>query len=301
MVPITPVVPTTPVVATSVATPEDNSSLIIIASASVLGSLLFLVMLLLLTLICVVLCKKKPSRRYHISGSHERNAYETNRLNVPNNEIDGINKKCLEDSVVPQPPCDPDYATIQEYRQMTGMLPKQPSSVNNAFYASTASMACRSNISEPPEYTQVIEAGPPVESPLGNTRGLGQSCAAYSLQDMRGCLVKERHAYNLAGSHSQRAMTLKSFNSHSTHNIPLQTLRRSETMKQAGPPPPPRSLGVQRQASQRSIPGEPYILQPGSLRSPLTQCVRAATSPEVHSNAGDEEADVGPDNYITLP
>ena len=233
------------------------------------------------------------------------------RFNVAKEERDDPPQKYLEESILPQPPSDPEYATITEYRQMAEIGSRSPS-VTNPFYASTVSIAGRSNISEPPEYTQVIEpAFPPKQVPLGACN-LGESGASHSLQDMRGLVSQEGMSRIATGGPtggSQRAQTLtRSFNSHSSHNIPMHFLKRTNTMVNK-PFPPPRSPGVQRRASQRSIPGEPYLAvetQPSNnLQSPLTQCIRALKGSDAEEptmqRADDDEDDVGPDNYIILP
>ena len=220
---------------------------------------------------------------------------------------------------MPQPPFDPDYATISEWqRERANAQPLQPS-VINAHYASSTSLANRSNMSDPLGYLEVVESSfsrPEINKESVYNANVNESMA-YSLQDVRSTSAKgfQASARKPDPLAAYRAQTLAgSYHSHSTHDLHSRAvgIRRQASMMNShqdlvkpAPVPPPRPLiPVKRNASTRSLgQPEPYLQSAtasASQASPLVQSLRAGGVVEDGTNESSED-DVGNDNYIILP
>lgn len=296
-------------------TEGGNQTLVIVASATVLGSLLLLVLITLMCLICVVLCKRRPTETYRVNRSVQRNAYEVgiDDGGAPKGESVNVKEHEILASVQPKPPADPEYATISEWRKISGISQPQPGvGVINPFYASSSvSIPNRCNIADPPGHVDAVE------SSFSHGDDLKHSCTAHSLQDVRSMGLREglkegRLTLSPTGSIGRRTKTFAtSYNSGSARNIPPRTVRRNESMKadismNYKPTPPPRPVLLKRGESLRSVGGsEPYLVaytQSVNQSSPLTQSMRARKGPEEKASRESKESieDVGNDNYIIV-
>lgn len=284
----------------------NQTTLVITVSATVLGTLLLLVLLTLMGLICVVQRRRRPTEIYRVNRSLRRNTYEigVNRETPKGESAKHLPEHELLASVSPAPPVDPEYATISEWRKISGLPQPQPGvGVTNPFYASSSvSIPNKCNASEPPGC---------IESSSLYGHNLEQSCTTRSLQDVRSTGLREggstqgqtgsmgRHTHTLATSHH---------NSGSSHIIPSRAVRRNESVRadistSYKPTPPPRPVLLKRGSSLRSMGGaEPYLMahkQSANQWSPLTQSMRAGKA-EASGESIDSIEDVGNDNYIIV-
>lgn len=295
-----------------------DTTLAIIASTSILGFLLLLVMITLMVLICVVLFKKKKTESYRTHSSERRNTYVTAEANQgPKGEVDDSKNRKLVDSGRPKLPSDPEYATISEWRQMTGVSTNRTPSVTNPFYASSQSLATKSKaiVDSSPRYMEVVDDS-------GREQGMGRnllhSRTAYSLQDVRSTSLKDEHTQN-------RAAAIQRVQMHHTNSSPRNLPPRSATVGRntslkdslnSKPVPPPRPVMVQRNASMKVLGSvEPYLLShvqaqqaiASGFASPLMQSRRSENpqaagkvSKKGQDERGGSDDDVGNDNYIIL-
>lgn len=287
---------------------QNRTTLVITVSATVLGTLLLLVLVTLTGLICVVLRKRRPTEIYRVNSPLRRNAYEVGaNWESPKGGSASIAKHLQEleplASASSVPPTDPEYATISEWRKISGLPQPQPDGVgvSNPFYASSSvSIPNKCNVLEPPAC---------MGTGFVYGRNLEHSCAARSLQDMRSTGLREgASTQGQVGSMGRRTHTLAT--SGSSRNIPSRTVRRNESMREDistgyRPTPPPRPVLLQRGTSLRSVGGaEPYLLalkQVGRQPSPLTCTHSMKAGKEAASNESSIEEDVGNDNYIIVP
>lgn len=273
----------------------------------------------------MVLHRKKPANSSGVQSTRDYRRRNTYEAGLPSKWISeekyDLPREAVESVGSPQPPSDPEYATISEWRQMA---PEQPSVINKFYASSSNSLTNKSNPSDPPGYLEVVESSlshyPPATGTTNTTEresvdNVNLGIQACSLQDVRGCVVKE----NLAAAQKQRQqhwqdkgaamssgvagrvrMTTTVQRSQSSHELASHavTVKRSATMKPSvsvgKPVPPPRPrVAPKRNPSMRSL-GHLEVsgLQSGPHTSPLVQSMRAA---------GRVPDDVGNDNYITLP
>lgn len=293
---------------------NENQMLVITVSATVLGILLLLVLVTLVGLICVVLRKRRPTETYRVNRSLQRNTYQVG-VNREMSKVATADAKQHELEVLalasPVPPTDPEYATISEWRKISGFPQPQPGiGVNNPFYASSSvSIPNKCNVG----YVDAIESNFAHGYSVQNNH-LKHGCNARSLQDVRTTgLMEAPHTHgegiitlSPTGSLGHRTLTLASGGS--ARNIPTYTVRRNESMRDDigtgnKPAPPPRPVLLKRGASLRSVGGcEPYLMAHMSQSSPLTQSMRAETDTrrKASRESKDSIEDVGNDNYIIV-
>ena len=282
--------PETPI-ATPTSGKNEDQVLVIAVSAAIIGFLLLLVMITLLGLICVVVWKRKsrpppPEHSYRPQTSpSSRNMYESGAPIASKVSGDEVLKKQELKTGAPvkqEPPSDPEYATITEWRQMRSSS-QEKMGVNNPFYASTdfLSVTKTRNVSTSATPSmEVLESSltsfPAPAPEAGNrVRDLQNSCMAYSLQDMRSTGLKPGSKgtqastglagnavlagnAGLTGNTGQPTRPLTSgYNSRSTFNIPVRTVQRHVSMKAdistTGPAVAPRPNIVRRNISMKAL------------------------------------------------
>lgn len=279
---------------------NNGQTLVISVSAAIIGFLLLLVMITLLGLICVVVWKRKscppPEHSYRPQTSpSRRNTYESRaplESKVPREE--DLKKQELELGALtrPEPPTDPEYATITEWRQMNRLRSssQEQMGVTNPFYVSTDFLGITktktnnvSSTTTTPTPSVDVLKGSFTPDPAPKARDMAyshqNSCMAYSLQDVRSTGLKlgpegTQGSAGLAGltgsaglagnsrlATGQPTQTLAGgYNSRSTHNIPLRTVQRHVSMKAeiststtAGPVVAPHPNRVKRNVSMKAL------------------------------------------------
>ena len=292
----------------------ESQVLVFSVSAAVLGTLLLLVFITLISLICVVLWKRRPTETYRVNRSLQHNPYElTVNREPPKGAMEDakLQEHELTTSTNPAPPADPEYATISEWRKISGFPQPQPGiSVTNPFYAtSSVSIPNKCNTSDPPKCLESSFTRDCYS--VQNSPRLKHSSTAHSLQDVRSTTLKEsphsepprREAIppSPTGSLGRRTMTLAGGGS--ARNISSRAVRRNVSMRDdivtaRKPVPAPRPVLLKKNEGG----GDLYLMQSVTQSSPLTQSIRAKKESETASSreVKDSVEDVGNDNYVFL-
>jgi hypothetical protein len=270
-----------------------NQTLVISVSATVLGALLLLVFVTLVILVCVLLRKRKPTEVYRVNTSLHRNTYETGiGAGTPKSAANNVKlqEPDLVESASPVPPTDPEYATISEWRKISGLPQPGPGiGVTNPFYASSS--VCIPNASGCVDSMETSFSH--ISSLDSNPYLVKQRSTAHSLQDMRSVGLRDAKSPHtkdttLSPSLGRCPMTLGSGGS--VRNIPSHAVRRNESMRAdigSGHRPVPLPHPVMRNASLNVGRGEPYLMA-HQLGSPLALSMRAGNRKEVSWGEQDE-------------
>lgn len=310
------------VLMTTTSSGTENQVLVFSVSAAVLGTLLLLVFITLIGLICVVLWKKRPTETYRVNGPLQNNPYELN-IEPPKGAVDDakLQEHELTTSTNPAPPADPEYATISEWKKISGFSQSQPGvSVNNPFYASSSvSIPNKCNVSDPPKRVDNLESSFTRDCySVQSSPQLKHSSTARSLQDVRGIILKEPSHLEAphykegippspTGSLGRRTLTLAGGGSarNISHPVKRNMSMRDDLVAAQKPVPLPRPVLLKKNASLKDMGGnESYLahLQSASQSSPLTQSIRARKESGTEASQGikDNVEDVGNDNYVFL-
>lgn len=114
----------------------------------------------------------------------------------PSPKCSQFEKQVTTESLFPQPPTDPEYATIGEWRrenlsQSSAAQQQQQPSVINTFYASSTVSLNKTNVTDPPAYLEVVESSfnnhQPHQVEKESVYNVNHDGLTHSLQDVRSC------------------------------------------------------------------------------------------------------------------